>query len=130
MQEKNVMEHVWRLGQIMLDGIKASVEKHGVGEAVSVIGLAPHCGFAFDGYGSLNYLDIHSIFTKNMLENGILCQAIANMFYSHTEEDVQKYLSAVDCAMAEIRRAMDNDSVEGILPGDARVDPVFKRNIK
>lgn len=130
MQEKNVMEHVWRLGQIMLDGIKASVEKHGVGEAVTVIGLAPHCGFAFDGYGSLNYLDIHSIFTKNMLENGILCQAIANMFYSHTEEDVEKYLAAVDCAMAEIRRAMDNDSVEGILPGDARVDPVFKRNIK
>ena len=35
MQEKNVMEHVWRLGQIMLDGIKASVEKHGVGEAVT-----------------------------------------------------------------------------------------------
>ena len=130
MQEKDVMGHARRLGQIMLDGLKERVEKYGIGEAVSVSGLAAHCGLAFNDVGSLNYLDINSIYTKVMLGNGILCQAINNISFSHTEDDIKQYLDAVDCAFAEIRKAMDNDSVDGILPEGARVNPVFKRNIK
>jgi len=65
-----------------------------------------------------------------MLENGILTQALTFISFSHTEEDVQKYLAAADCAFAQIRVALDKDSVEGILPEGARVNPVFKRNIK
>ncbi len=130
MQEKDVMDHAWKLGTIMLEGLKERVEKHGVGAAVSVSGLAPHCGLAFSDVGSLNYLDINSIYSKVMLENGILCVAINNIAYSHTEADIQKYLDAVDCAFAEIKKAMDQDSMEGILPDGVRVNPVFKRNIK
>ena len=130
MQEKDVMGHIRRLGGMILEGLKERVAKHGVSDAVLVSGLAAHCGVAFNNVGSLSYLDIYSIFTKNMLENGILCQAITNISFSHTEEDVNKYLAAVDCAFAEIRKAIDNDSTEGILPDEARVDPVFKRNIK
>ncbi len=130
MQEKDVMGHAWRLGTIMLEGLKSLIEKHGVSKAVSVSGLAPHCGLAFDGVGSLNYLDINSIYTKVMLENGILCQAINNISFSHTEDDIKLYLNAADLAFKEIRKAMDNDSVEGILEDGVRVNPVFKRNIK
>ncbi len=130
MQEKDVIGHAWRLGTILLDGLKALVEKHGVEKAVSVSGLAPHCGVAFDDVGSLNYLDIQTIYAKSMLENGILCQAITNISFSHTEADIQKFLDAADCAFAAIKKAIENDSVEGILLDDARVNPVFKRNIK
>ena len=130
MQEKDVIGHAWKLGTMMLEGLKERVAKHGVEEAISVSGLAPHCGVAFNDVGSLNYLDIHSIFSKVTLENGVLCQAITNISFSHTEDDIKKYLDAVDCAFAEIKKAIDNDSVEGILPEGARVNPVFKRNIK
>ena len=130
MQEKDVMGHVWKLGGIMLEGIKERIEKHGVGAAVSAIGLAPHCGLSFNDVGSLDNLTINSIFSKVMLENGILCHAIANLSYSHTEADIQQYLDAVDLAFIEIKKALDNDSVDGILPEGARINPVFKRNIK
>lgn len=130
MQEKDVMGHARKLGKIMRDGLVERVEKYGVGKAVSVTGLDAHCGLSFDGIGSLNYLDIHSIYVKNMLDNGILSFAINNISFSHTEEDIKKYLAAVDCAFEEIKKAIDNDSVEGILPEGARVNPVFKRNIK
>lgn len=130
MQENDVIGHAWKLGTMMLNGIAERIEKHGVGAAVSVSGLAPHCGLAFENVGSLNYLDIQSIYTKVMLENGILCQAINNISFSHTEDDVKKYLDAIDCVFAQIKKAIDNNSVEGILPEGARVNPVFKRNIK
>ena len=130
MQEKDVMGHAWKLGTMMLEGLKERVVKYGVEKAVSVSGLAPHCGLAFSDVGSLNYLDIHSIYTKTMLENGILCQAITNISFSHTEADIQQYLNAIDCAFTRIKQAIDKDSVDGILPEGARVNPVFKRNIK
>lgn len=129
-QEKKVIDHIWKLGTIMLDGLKALIEKHGVGNAVSASGLAPHCGVAFDNVGSLNYLDINSIYTKVMIENGILCMAINNISYSHTEDDIKAFLDAADKAFALIKVAIDKDSVEGILPDGARVNPIFKRNIK
>ncbi len=130
MQEKDVMGHAWKLGTIMLEGLKELVAKHGIEEAVSVSGLAPHCGLAFSDAGSLNYLDIQSVYTKVMLDNGILCMAINNISFSHTEEDIKKFLAAADCAFATIKEAMDKDSVDGILPEGVRVNPVFKRNIK
>ena len=48
---------------------------------------------------------------------------------SHTEKEAQAYLDATDKALALIRKAVDADSLEGILRG-GKVDPVFKRNIK
>ena len=65
-----------------------------------------------------------------MLENGILCQAINNISFSHTEDDIQKYLYAVDKAFEQIKIAIDKDSVEGVLTDGVRVNPIFKRNIK
>ncbi|MBQ4036961.1 MAG: hypothetical protein IJC84_02430 [Clostridia bacterium] len=113
-----------------MEGMKALVKKHGVEKAVSVSGLAAHCGFSFEDVGSLNYLDINSVVAKVLLEKGILCPSYAFISYSHTEKDIQIFLDAVDCAMAEVRKAMDQDSLEGILPDGVRVNPVFKRNIK
>ena len=130
MQQKDVMANAWKLGTMMLDGLKALIEKHGVSKAVCVSGLAPHCGVSFDDVGSLDHLDINSVYTKVMLENGILCQAINNISFSHTEDDIKLYLNAADLAFKEIRRAIYNDSVEGILKDGVRVNPVFKRNIK
>ena len=130
MQEKDVFGHAWALGTILRDGLQARVKAHGIEKAVSVSGLAPHCGVAFDSVGSLDALDIQSVFQKLMLENGILSQAITNISFSHTEADIQKYLDAADKAFAEIRKALDADSVDGILPEGVRVNPVFKRNIK
>jgi len=130
MVQKDVIGHAWRLGTLLRDGLVSLIEKHGVGEAVTVSGLAPHCGLAFDGVGGLSYLDVHSIYTKCMLDGGILCQAINNMSFSHTEEDISAYLDAADKALSEIRRAIEADSTDGILPEGVRVNPVFKRNIK
>lgn len=130
LEEKKVFEHVWKLGTMLMEGMKALVKKHGVEKAVSVSGLAAHCGFSFEDVGSLNYLDINSVVAKVLLEKGILCPSYAFISYSHTEKDIQIFLDAVDCAMAEVRKAMDQDSLEGILPDGVRVNPVFKRNIK
>ena len=77
----------------------------------------------------MSYLDIQSIYSQTMLQNGIYVFAIYFLNKHHTEKEAEQYLDATDKAFALIRQAVDKDSLDGILIG-GKVDPVFKRNIK
>ena len=111
------------------DGIQERIDKYDLNDILSVSGMPAHCGLAFEDYGSLSYLDIQSVYSQTMIQNGILVFAIYFLNSHHTEAEAKAYLDATDKAFALIRQAVDKDSVEDILIG-GKVDPVFKRNIK
>lgn len=122
-------DHITKIGTMMRDGIQERIDKYDLNDVLSVSGLPAHCGVAFEGHGSLSYLDIQSVYSQTMLQSGILIFAIYFLNSSHTEKEAQAYLDATDKAFSLIRKAIDHDSLEGILIG-GKVDPVFKRNIK
>jgi len=122
-------EHIIRIGTMIRDGIQERIDKYDLNDVLSVSGMPAHCGLAFEGHGSLSYLDIQSVYSQTMIQNGILVFAIYFLNSHHTEKEAQAYLDATDKAFALIRKAIDEDSVDGILLG-GKVDPVFKRNIK
>ena len=122
-------DHITKIGTMMRDGIQERIDKYDLNDVLSVSGLPAHCGVAFEGHGSLSYLDIQSVYSQTMLQSGILIFAIYFLNSSHTEKEVQTYLDATDKAFSLIRKAIDQDSVDDILVG-GKVDPVFKRNIK
>ncbi|MBR0146354.1 MAG: aminotransferase class III-fold pyridoxal phosphate-dependent enzyme [Eubacterium sp.] len=129
LEQPGFYDHIWEIGKLQRDGIVKCIEKYDLSEVLSVSGLPPHAGVAFEGHGSLSYLDVQSVYSQIMLKHQILVFAIYNLNGSHTEQEAGKYLEATDEAFALIRTAIDRDSVDGILQG-GKVDPVFKRNIK
>ncbi len=122
-------DHIIRIGTMLRDGIQNRIDKYDLNDTLSVSGLPAHCGLAFEGHGSLSYLDIQSVYSQTMIQNGILVFAIYFLNSHHTETEAQAYLDATDKAFSLIRRAVDNDNVDDILVG-GKVDPIFKRNIK
>lgn len=132
LEKPGVYEHFWKIGGMMKDGLQELIDKYNLGDVVSVSGLAPHCGPSFEGHGSLSYLDVQSVYSNVMIENGILVFAIWNLNLHHGEEEAAAYLAASDKALAAVRKAVDADSVDGFVPGGAEnsISPVFKRNIK
>ena len=122
-------DHINKIGTILHDGIQERIDKNNLNELLAVNGLPAHSGVTFDGYGSLSYLDIQSVYSQTMLQHGILLFAIYFLNLHHTEEEVKKYFEATDEAFSQIRKAVDRDSLDGILVG-GKVNPVFKRNIK
>lgn len=122
-------DHIIKIGTMIRDGIQERIDKYALNDVLSVSGMPAHCGLAFEGHGSLSYLDIQSVYSQTMIQNGILVFAIYFLNSHHTEKEAQAYLNATDKAFAMIRKAIDEDSVEDILLG-GKVDPVFKRNIK
>ena len=129
LEQPGFYEHITKIGKMMQEGNAKLIQKYNLGDIISTSGLPAHSGLAFEGHGSLSYLDIQSVYSQTMIENGILVFAIYNLMGSHTEKEAQAYLDATDKALALVRKAVDADSVDGILRG-GKVDPVFKRNIK
>ena len=121
-------EHIWKLGTILKEGLERLIKNYELEDVILVSGLPPHCGVEFEDVGSLDYLDINSIFSQAMIHNGIITVGINNINLSHTEEEIEAYLAAAEEAMINIKKAIEQDSTEGILIGK-KVDPVFKRNI-
>jgi len=126
LEKPGVYQEFWRLGTKMVEGLKTLIIKHDVEKVVSISGLPPHAGVNFDGINSLGYLDIHSIYSQSMIKNGILTFAINNLNISHTDKEIELFLCAADKAFADIKHAIEVDSIDGILKG-GKVDPIFKR---
>lgn len=129
LEKPGYYEHINKIGTMLLNGIQEKIDKYQLAEVVSVSGMPAHGGVAFDGHGSLSYLDIQSIYSQEMLKKGIYVFAIYFLNQHHTEKEVQQYLDATDAAFAQIKKAIEQDSLDGILFG-GKVNPVFKRNIK
>ena len=129
LEQPGFYDHIIKIGTMIRDGIQERIDKYDLNDILAVSGMPAHCGLAFEGHGSLSYLDIQSIYSQTMIQNGILVFAIYFLNIHHTEKEAQAYLDATDKAFALIRKAVDKDSVEGILLG-GKVDPVFKRNIR
>ena len=129
LERPNFFEHIRNIGTVQRNGLIELVNKYNLQDVLTVTGLPEHAGISFEGHGSLSYLDIQSVYSQEMISNGILIFAIYNLNASHTEKEAKAYLEATDKAFLKIRQAVDNDSVEGILFG-GKVNPVFKRNIK
>ena len=128
LEKPGVYDYIWNLGTILKEGLEDLIKKYELEDVILVSGLPPHCGVEFEDVGNLDYLDINSIFSQTMIHNGIITVGINNINLSHTEEEINKYLVAAEEAMVNIRKAIEQNSTEGILIGK-KVDPVFKRNI-
>lgn len=129
LEKPGYYEHINKIGTMILNGIQEKIDKYQLADVVSVSGMPAHGGVAFEGHGSLSYLDIQSIYSQEMLKKGIYVFAIYFLNQHHTEKEVQQYLDATDAAFAQIKKAIEQDSLDGILFG-GKVNPVFKRNIK
>lgn len=129
LEQPGFYDHILKIGTMLRNGIQERIDKYDLNDILSVSGMPAHCGVAFEGHGALSYLDIQSVYSQTMIQNGILVFAIYFLNAHHTETEAQAYLDATDKAFALIRKAIDENSVDGILVG-GKVDPVFKRNIK
>ena len=129
LEQPGFYDHIAKIGTMLHDGIQERIEKNDLNDVLAVSGMPHHCGVTFEGHGSLSYLDVQSVYSQTILQHGIIQFAIYFLNLHHTEKEVKVYLDATDEAFSLIRKAVDQDSLDGILFG-GKVDPVFKRNIK
>lgn len=112
LKEKNVPDHLIKVGQNIQDGWKSAAEKHKV--KVHISGIYPLGHFAF---GYEKPLVLKTLFTQVMLERGFLATTGFYASYAHKDEHVGMYLEAVDETFSFIAGAVEEGAPEKYLKG-------------
>lgn len=118
-----VVEHLWRVGSQVIDGLNEAAQDVGLGEVFKAHGFpcSPTATY-LDGQGNPS-LAHRTLFLQEMVRHGVLVSYFAPSF-SHGDREIELTLDAARKAFIVVARALD-DGWEGFLEGPV-VKPVFR----
>lgn len=101
-----VVEQLYRQGERLQRGMLEAVRRHGMGDYVTIAGRP--CNLLFgtrgpDGQPSQAY---RTLFLQELIRRGVLAPSFI-VSYSHTDEDIDKTVDAIDGALGVYKRALD-----------------------
>ncbi|MBY0545464.1 MAG: glutamate-1-semialdehyde 2,1-aminomutase, partial [Gammaproteobacteria bacterium] len=125
MQQRSVIEHLWDYGRKLIDMMQRQADAHGIGHSFKVGGIpcSPYY-LTLDASGA-NSLGLRTLFSQEMISNGVLMPWIA-LSYRHGEEELVATERAIDQTFKTYRLALD-EGVEKYLVGPA-IKPVFRKH--
>jgi glutamate-1-semialdehyde 2,1-aminomutase len=124
MQKNNVVEHLWDFGNKLSVMMKLKAEEYGIGKSFKVGGVACAPYFSTLDSDGQNSLELRTLFSQEMIRNGVLMPWIA-LSYRHTEEELAKTESAINSTFEIYRKALD-EGFEKYLIGPA-IKPIFRK---
>jgi len=120
-----VLDSVATIGQALMDGMRAQVDRHGLGANVRIDGYPARHVLAFAGDGNDGML-LKSIFQQEGIAGGVLAAGWHAPSYAHTMEDVEKTLAAYDRAFEVMATGLKSGDLHTHLRGE-QVLPVFRK---
>ena len=120
-----VVETLAAQGEKILGGVRALIDKHGVGDFVDITGRPAWSFLVISGAGGYTPLDLKTLWMQEIIDRGILSLGTHNMSYSHTDVDIKRLLDAYDEVFPVLRDAVDNGALPQLLRCEPLV-PVFK----
>lgn len=112
-REFHVEQYLENIGRMVQDGWEKLAGKHSLKIAVSGIYPMSHLEFEYK-----DSLTLKTLFTQEMLKRGFLATNAFYVSYSHTEEDVERYLDMADESFSVIREGIEKDNISRLLEGD------------
>lgn len=124
MEQHKVVEHLWDYGRRLIAMMQRQAEAHGIGHSFKVGGVpcAPYY-LTLDDSGA-NSLALRTLFSQEMIRNGVLMPWIA-LCYRHGNMEMVATEQAIERAFSVYRLAL-NEGVEKYLDGQV-IKPVFRK---
>lgn len=126
-QHNKVVEHNQSLGQKFIDGSRKIIEQHGLSHSIRNLQFNWHASLGyFDNEGN-NSFGLRTLFHQELIKRGVLFQGIFCPHFSHTNEDVEHLLSAIDDSCSLYKKGLE-EGFEKYLIGEP-IKPVFRKYI-
>lgn len=125
MQRNRVVEHLWDYGRKLTAMMQRQAEAHGVGHSFKVGGVSCSPYYITQDLAGANSLALRTLFSQEMIRNGVLIPWIA-LSYRHGDEELAITERAIDRTFAIYRRALE-EGVEKYLKGPV-IKPVFRKH--
>ena len=114
-QREGVIEHLYRQGARLRQLTEEAIRRHGLTEFVQILGRPCCLSYATLDQDRQPSQAFRSLFLQETIRRGILMPSLV-VSYSHTDEDIDLTVAAIDESLAVYRRALD-DGVEHYLIG-------------
>jgi glutamate-1-semialdehyde 2,1-aminomutase len=122
-QDEPVIETLYRRGERLRQGVEEVARGHGVQDYLQVFGRSCNLVFGTKGPDLLPSQPFRTLFMQELIAGGILAPSFV-VSYSHSDEDIDRTIDAVDSAAAIYARAL-SDGSSRYLEGRP-VKPVFR----
>ena len=125
-RERQVVEHIWRVGAELQAGLEQAAAAAGVSAVVRCHGYPCSPILSFDAGGDpLRSAGLRTLFLQETVAEGLLIPYIAPSL-SHGAHEVERTVEVAARAFAQVREVLDGAPLAGRLRGPL-VQPVFRR---
>jgi glutamate-1-semialdehyde 2,1-aminomutase/spore coat polysaccharide biosynthesis protein SpsF len=103
-REKNVIPHIWRLGEKLQKGMRDLLEKYEIPAEVS--GPPPMPFLSFKSDAQKRHQERRRIFYTEAIANGVFLHPFHHwyIFFTHTDKDIETTLDVIEKTMMKIKK--------------------------
>jgi glutamate-1-semialdehyde 2,1-aminomutase len=123
-REEPVIEHLWRQGQRLADGVRQAVICHDLEGYVEVIGRPCCLGYATRDQDKKPSQLFRTLFLQETIKRGLLAPSLV-VSYSHTDQDIDRTVSVIDETLSIYRKALEDGGDQYLI--GRPVKPVFRK---
>jgi glutamate-1-semialdehyde 2,1-aminomutase len=120
-----VIEHLYRQGRRLADGFRTASAARGLSDYVNVVGR--ECNLVFfthDQQGDPSQ-EFRTLFLQELVRRGVLAPSLV-VSYSHSDEDVDRTITAVEGALDVYQRALEDGAERYLIGPPSR--PVIRKH--
>jgi glutamate-1-semialdehyde 2,1-aminomutase len=122
---ENVVDCLHVQGEKVLTGVAALIERHGVGDFLSVSGHPAWSFLNMRAASEYTVWQVRTLFLQEIFARGVLSLGSHNMSFAHSDEDVAQLLDTYDAVFPVLRDAITGGTLGAQLRCDT-LQPVFK----
>ena len=115
-EREPVVEHMARAGERLSAGFAAASAGHGLAELVKPVGFACNLLFTTMDADRRPSQPLRTLFLQELVRHGVLAPSLV-VSYSHTDDDIDRTIEALDAAMAVYAKALSHGT-DGLLVGE------------
>jgi glutamate-1-semialdehyde 2,1-aminomutase len=119
-----VIERLKSQGERLAVGVRQAIARHQISDHVEVVGRPCNMFFGTKGPDRRPSQPFRTLFLQEMIRRGVLAPSFV-VSYSHSDEDIDRTIEAVDGALGVYKRALEEGVEKYLVGGHSR--PVFDR---
>lgn len=124
-QKFNLIDHFWKVGQSLMDGIGAAAKEVGAERFVNLQGFSVKPAISFNDESGRTSMTARTLFMQETVARGLLMPYVVPS-YAHKEENLEFSLECIRDALAVMKRAAEESGMKSALVGEP-VRPVFRK---
>jgi glutamate-1-semialdehyde 2,1-aminomutase len=124
-RKHDMITHFWKIGQALMDGVRAAAKDVGAEQYVNVLGYSVKPGFSFnDETGNVSMV-ARTLFLQETVARGLLMPYVVPS-YAHKQENINFAVDCIRDTLDVMKKAAEGSGMASAVKGDV-VKPVFRK---